>query len=425
MSKKIYFSCAPCGMGNGANIGMQTVDFAIYNILKKVKSGNNIFLTTTWPAYSNDPKILRLKDRDSFPTKFSYGLSQYEDLLPGDAVFYWGDFQWGLDYQVQSTYRLKKNILKETSYNDSELRRTIEDRFLLKNFFEKKLELIEIFSYGTTLFQNRLYDFLDTEYFDNLKWLIRRSSFIKFRDPYSADFCSSVKNDFQASFQGVDAALLSSKEELLSLPLGDAEFINAFEGQIGYYFGRSSSAYPKYEVTRFVKEIQKKLNKKLVRIPWAYFSSGLFADSMDRYFQLFRIVRSSYKDSTFVSGDILKGMSKCALIITDTYHVAINAINLGVPVLMIPEFRTAMNRDANMGYIESWRDKRVLLYLSNSLSDLLVLPDLLKNRSYRNNKIKILEKLLEDNHSIEILYGPILRRAKHDRELIENLLNTF
>ncbi|HET7118089.1 MAG TPA: polysaccharide pyruvyl transferase family protein [Hanamia sp.] len=425
MSRSIYFSCAPSGTGNGANMGMQTVDFAIYNILEKVKSSTNIFLTTTWPAYSNNPEILELKERDNFPTKFSYGLYQYENLEPGNAVFFWGDFQWGFDYQVQSAYRLKKNILKETNFNDSELKRIIENRFLLKNFFEKRSESLEIFSYGTTLFQNRLYDFLDTEYFDNLKWLIGKSGFIKFRDPYSANFCSEVKNDFQTSFQGVDAALLSTKDELLSLPLGGNEFINAFEGQIGYYFGRSSSAYPKYQVTRFVKKIQKELNKKLVRIPWAYFSSGLFTDTMDRYFKFFRVDQVSYKDSLFLAGDILKGMAKCSLIITDTYHIAINGINLGIPVLMIPEFRTSQKRDANMGYVESWRDKRVLLYQSNSLSDLLVLPDLLIHSSYRENKIQILKKILEDSRSLEILYEPILRRAQYDRNLIENLLNTF
>lgn len=425
MNKKIYFSCAPSGVGSGANLGMQTVDFAIFNILKEINNTDRFILTAPWSAYNDDIKTLKLKERDNFPIKHIYGLSQFENLSPGDGVFYWGDFQWGFDYQIQSAYRLKKNILKETPQSDFELKRTIENRFLLRNFFESQMESFEIFSYGTTLFQNRFYDFLDSDYFDNLKWLIRKSSFIKFRDPYSANFCSEIRNDFSTSFQGVDAALLSTKEELLSLPIGDKEFINVFEGQIGYYFGRSSNAYPKYHVTKFIKEIQKKFNKKLVRIPWAYFSMGLFSDAMDKYFKIFRVAREVYDDAFFVSGDILKGMAKCSLIITDTYHVAINAIALGIPALMIPEFRSSRKRDANMGYIESWRDKRVLLYQSNSLSDLLVLPDLLENRDYRQSKIQVLKKVLETHESDSILFEPILRRAKYDRELIRSLLCSF
>ncbi|MGH2563297.1 MAG: hypothetical protein ACRDE5_02210, partial [Ginsengibacter sp.] len=153
MGKKIYFNCAPNGIGHGSNFGMQTVDFAIYNILKSLKKNNDIILTTLWNAYSNDSEMLRLKERDNFPTEFSYNLSQFDELSPGDAVFYWGDFQWGADYQVQSAYRLKKNIFREPYSNDDfKFKRIIENRFLLRNFFEKKSEEIEIFSYGTTLF---------------------------------------------------------------------------------------------------------------------------------------------------------------------------------------------------------------------------------------------------------------------------------
>ncbi len=426
MGKKIFINCAPNGIGHGSNFGMQTVDFAIHNILKDVNKTDHILLTTPWSAYSDDSETLPLKERDNFPTKLIYGLPQFDELSEGDAVFYWGDFQWGADYQVQSAYRLKKNILGEQhSKDDLKFKSIVENRFLLKDLFDKESEAIKIFSYGTTLFQNRLYDFLDQEYFNNLKWLIRKSSFIKFRDPYSANFCAAIRNDFKTSYEGVDATLLSTREELLSLPEGDKEFAEAFKGQIGYYFGRSSGAFPKYYVTKFVKELQTVLGKKLVRIPWTYFVKGLFADSMDKYFSFFRVSKESYKDSHFVSGDILKAIANCSIIITDTYHVAINAIAVGVPVLMVSEFRPSTKRDANMGYIESWRDKRVMLYLSNSLNDLLILPDLLKKPYYRKSKIQIVETLLANTNSLNVLFEPIWNKAKFDRGQIQNVLSSF
>ena len=63
--------------------------------------------------------------------------------------------------------------------------------------------------------------------------------------------------------------------------------------------------------------------------PWTFFLKRLFTDSMDKYFNFFRVKRVPIM-ILFVSGDILKGWQIVLFIVTDTYHVAINAIALGV-----------------------------------------------------------------------------------------------
>ena len=146
MSKKLYFNCAPNGIGHGSNFGMQTVDFAIHNILKSLKNNDKILLTSPWSAYSDDSQMLKLKARDNSLQNLLYGLSQFEDLSAGDAVFLLGRFSWGADYQVQSAYGLKKIFLKKQDSNDDlKFKKIIENRFLLKDLFKKKSETIEIF----------------------------------------------------------------------------------------------------------------------------------------------------------------------------------------------------------------------------------------------------------------------------------------
>lgn len=424
MSKKIYISCAPSGLGQGSNYGMLTVDFAIYNIVKNIPN-KNIILSSPWVSYSDEACVQALKKRDNFPMHFSYDLAQFDKLDEGDAVFFWGDFQWGYDFQVQSASRLQKSISNKIGGPIGRAFEKIKKRFLLKELYVKKFDKFDLMSYGTTLFQNRMSDLSNVEYADNLKWLINKAKFIKFRDSYSSTYAAGVRNDFKNSYLGLDAALLNTKEELLSLAGPDTSFANSYISNIGYYFGRSSKAFPKYYVVRFLKQIGKITGKKLIKIPWNYFSSGLFTDPLALHLRLLNVKTFKDNNNSFLSGDILSGMSKCALIVTDTYHVAINAIVLNIPVIMIPEFRSSNSRDANMGYIESWRDKRILLFQNNSLSDLMVLPDLLKDKDYIQKKMNIINNVIKNNQMLSMIYSSIHNQAVYDRRLItDNILQT-
>ena len=140
--------------------------------------------------------------------------------------------------------------------------------------------------------------------------------------------------------------------------------------------------FPFLSVVRFLNRLTKKLNTKAIKLPWSYFSgSGLFSSPFDKVFKYLGNNQQLDTNKLLFNGDIFRAMKNCSLIVTDTYHVAINAIALGVPVVMIPEFRPYEKRNANMGYVESWRDKRVLLFQTNNLNDLMVIPDLLKKKS--------------------------------------------
>lgn len=416
---KTYVSCAPSGVGNGPNYGMLTVDYAIYNIAKQLAPGT-LYCTAPWPAFSKTSPNFKLKERVNFPENIHYELEALGDLQIGDAVLFWGDFQWGRDYQTQSTARLQNHVMPGRQLPYANL---IQDRFLLRKYFLKGNEQITIHSYGTTLFQNRLYDMMDAGYEANLHWLLQNASFIKFRDPYSAQYCATIRNDFERNYLGVDAALLNTKEELLHFNTGDKNFVDAFKGQIGYYLGRSSSAFPSLKVARFLGGMCRDFNKKLVKIPWTYFTKGLFNDSMDTYLQFTFAPIIKPPTDKFLATDILKAMDACSIIVTDTYHIAVNAIALNKPVFIFPEFRSSAQRDANMGYISAWRDKRVLLFTTNSLADLLINPDLCAQKHYKKSKMEIAQLLITRPELTDKLYQGLHGLAKHDRQQIIQLFS--
>lgn len=426
--KKIVVSCAPAGTGSGSNLGMNTVDFAIENIIKENKLEDFVSVNRPWESYFPDAKN---KYPSHMERDFELGNIHYNNFnlideekeLP-KAVLYWGDFQHGLDYQVQTAKRLKKVATKKGWFKnlyDAQFLEKSKDYFLLNNFFKKGELPFDVAMYGVTLFQNGLNDYLNEEYYENLKWLYENSIFSKTRESYSANTIASLKNNYKDSFLGVDCALLNTKEEMLSLTQNQPKEFDNFDGNIGVFFGRSTKSLSKLKLLNFLNKISKKLDKDLVSLPWNYFSGGLLGDNLGIYTKGLRNYHS-LKGVEFTAGDIFQGMSNLSLIITDTYHVAINAIGLNIPVVCIYEPSPQINRDANMGYRYAWRDKRALLFQNNNMSDFLINSEDLKRSETINEKIDNIFHLVNNKNLTDISYKNIHSIAKRDRKTIGEML---
>ena len=426
--KRIVVSCAPAGTGRGSNLGMNTVDYAMHNIVQQSGLSDKVELYRPWPSYVPDKNgnFPEYFPRDIFPMKFNYSYAQVGGENKKDALIYWGDFQHGKDYHLQSSKRLESILsmqgIKETAENCLDLTRKY---FLLQDNFEEKSLPFKIGIYGGTLFQNNIKDYLHKSYIENLKWLYNSAAFVKVRDVYSANMVNYLRDNYENNYLGVDAALLNKKEELLALPKLSPQEFESYQGAIGIYFGRSTKSFPTQSTVRFINELSMKMNTNIVNIPWGYFSSGLFSFSMGRFSEFLIRNYRTFKNVEFTPGDILEGMSQLQLIITDTYHVVINAIVLGIPAICIYEPSPLDLRNANMGYAQSWRDKRALFYLANNLSDYLVASTSITDKKYRALKVDhILSILQEQNHNIAA-YQNLLKTAQLHREKIGSFLNSI
>ena len=412
--KKIIVLCAAAGVGKGSNTGMNTVDFAIENLVNEAGLQEHVEFQRPWSSYHPGANIETEKfDYDESLIKFNdFKIDEDKTGL----LLYWGDFQHGEDYNVQTKKRIVANG-KNYNLDVDSTTEGLADYLLLNNYFKDDKLPFKVASYGVTLFQNNLSSYLNTGYLSNLKWLYKKCLFSKSRESYTANTIGYLRDDYDSNYLGVDCALLTTKEELLSLKRSDSTSIDSIDGGIGVYFGRSTKKMSRYKTVKFINEMSDTLDKPVVRIPWNYFGTGLLGDSLGVYSKLIKN-RLDVSFDNMCFGDIFNLMSKMNLIITDTYHVAINSIALSIPVICIYETTPARDRDANMGHRKSWRDKRCLLFMNNQLSDFLINSDDLKNKKSRKEKVNNITTLLGNKDLTSFIYSNIHAIAQQDRKMI-------
>ena len=426
VSNNIYVSCAPAGVGSGANTGMNTVDFAIHSILGELKAFERVKLVRPWPAYidSNERGLSRQKELDNWPMQFDYSMDVFND--PGTShCIYWGDFQHGRDYIYRSAERLQSVLQlngKQMSFEDSYAR--CADHFLLRS---RRLsnDMPEVGSFGGTIFQNGATDYADPTYRDDLVAIFTNATLLKLRDPYSAYKASAIRNDFSTSYLGVDPAFLNTPAELLGLVSASPAEAEIYDGAIGVFLGRSSRSFPWISLGSFLRRLSRNLRLRSAWIHWERHSGDLLANSRRKLQLLVPSLQSIDANVDFTSGDILHSINSCEVVLTDTYHVAVNALVLGKPCICLYEPAPDAERNANMGFHISSRDKRMLLYLSYDLSDFLMSTADLSIRKWRQMKLEHLTNIIKDSRSFENPMNEIAATAKYHRENIKSFIKNW
>lgn len=418
---EIVVSCAPPGVGRGGNIGMNTVDLAIHTIVQELGLSNRVRLCRPWEPYIKNEQG-RYPDQyslDRWPMEISYDIEALGGGGRLEAVLFWGDFQHGRDYLYQSAKRMQQVYsLRGVTKSLDECLDRCYSYFLLEDRVDVTSEM-HISAFGGTLFQNRIRDYLDQRYARALSNIYRKAEFVRLRDPYSAAKVAELRNDCESSYLGVDPALLNRPEDLLALDRSGAKALANFEGAVGVFVGRSSKGLPLAGLARFTSRIAKQLRKNVVWIPWSRHTGGLIRSLHGRLRWLVRSLYAVPDDVPITSGDVLAMIEACSLIITDTYHVAISAIVLGVPALLVYEPSPRRARDANMGFRESWRDKRALFYLTYDMSDFLVPSTDLKSRRFRDLRAANICTFVRDPAATKAAYQGVLASARASRELLK------
>ena len=419
-TKRILFNCAPSGIGNGANFGMQTVDYAAHNLMSRLGlSKEQAIITHPWRHLQRDVCSNRASEEfDKWPMVYQ---ETWGDLSPrkDDLVLVWGDFQLGLDYQVQSARRFQSISRKRgVGVTDGEAIDWAYRAFLLEDILADNN--VNVATYGTTLFQNGMCDWTDSRYVNAVSNVLSRSIFSKFRDPYSAWVADRLTGHLGENHWGIDAAFLNSPSELLDLPTLQSP-AHRHSSTVGVYFGRSTANLKISKVSLFVRQLARIISADCMWIPWDHFSGGnLFGG----FLRQFRRYCSGIKEiaEPFMSGDILHSLSSCRIVVTDTYHVAVNCMCLGTPVVCIYEPTPRELRNANMGYRESWRDKRALLYLSTNQADMLVPSGDLNCRRMRLRKVEHIASLIRDNSAIEFWRDWVSQERSLQRDWLDSQL---
>ncbi len=305
MIKKIAVICA---LPPERNTGMATVDLSAHSIIHTLVPDAEVTLYTYGKAgeYSYQKGELPFWHKDI--------MDNTEDFLNSDVFIYWGDFIHSRAYWENDRGSWNNNL------TEAQLNAQNEDcakYIFLSSLPEDKIKKAIVF--GSTIITNEASDGLDDFYTKHSQRFFKHAGGVYFRDALSAAKVSPLR-DNEASL-ACDCALLLQNSDLNQL----AGFRLASERKnVGVFFGRSSS---KIKMLLFSRLVGKQLGEECAWIPWF--------PTRRRLRWLARLFGYKIEAGHTTTGALLSSLSGYNFIVTDTYHLCVNAWRMGIPAVCI------------------------------------------------------------------------------------------
>jgi hypothetical protein len=379
-SPRVHVICAP---PNGRNPGMASVDLAF----DRVATSLGLTDVTYWRMWDVSEWIdhrrgASLEPREMYVDEDS-GLS-YRPLrgavdaaLDADLIVYWGDFLHMAVYQTQTEDVLVRRI---GACAPDEARELVARTFMLRGVDPGVRE--RAITFGSTLSMNSGADYA-SEYGADLTTLLRNVRGAWMRDPYSAQITRTLRESDQ-SHQCADAAFLLHDGSAHPRPR---------TGRLGVFIGRSK-VRPE-AVALFGRQLTQRLNLRARWIPWGE-APAFWPVNGRRRFRVtwpeleqrsdewsrsdlllttvtaLRGVRAPHPPTS--ARELIHGLTSYDVILTDTYHLAINAWAQGIPAVCLVDDGGPV-WSVNSGDPDSRRDKRIDLYSQLDALGLIVKVD--------------------------------------------------
>ncbi len=408
------------------NTGMLTVDFAAASLLSDLP-GVQLNWFTFPPSASKKENEFAEITKDTI--HFHNLPDSLEQIYKHDAIIFWGDFLHSRTFLTTGgPIQVRRFGLSPTQIWDIMAR-----CMLLRDASADVLERTLLF--GGTILPDKQSDLEDEAYRSAFTRLLSGCRQAWMREPISAARVAMIRND-ERSYLGVDAALLLPKS--VNFPVGPWS-----EGEggrrIGLFVGARSQVTK--DLIPFVERLAKRFSAEIDWLPWLNFpcyqnppvsqrikgiaklllpicpdrrrhelqararrNSSLLADNLRR-----RTLRSG----TWTTGDLVRQLGKYEFIVTDTYHICINAWRLGVPAICLGAEQPSIH--SNRGSLADL--KKFIFYLTYQATDLYFTPTQLQNRNAADFAASVLESTQP---------GAIIERIEsHARHVKCDLLETI
>lgn len=400
MSKIAVISASPpCN----TNTGMLTVELAAASLQQQFTE-----VEFHWFTFPPTPK----KKLNAFVDAALLGNIKFkllpdclEEIYEYDIIFFWGDFLNARSWLLKSG----PLQLKEHGYEPEETWDIMARCMLLRDAPTEVLERTIIF--GGTILPDKQSDQEDENYRIPFTRLVSKCHKVWMREPISAARVAMLRND-QHNCLGVDAALLLPRDSAFHLPVSKWSEKIARD-QIGLFVGSRSPTTK--DLFPFVKELAQYFSADLDWLPWfersPYEPQSIFdlvkesaksvlPLSAQKKIEEFkrRSSRTSHKLSSdlksqtfrqgdYVFGDLLRQLSNYKFVVTDTYHICINAWRLGVPAICLGLEQP--NIYSNGGTLTDL--KKYIFYLTYQATDLYFTPKQLEDPAAASRAISVIE----------------------------------
>ena len=307
--KKVAFVCA---YPPTRNTGMATVDLSAHSLLRRwgIDCATSFYTLGDAAAVPYRP--------DKFPFQYESLHDRLEIVHEADAILLWGDFLQSAGYWRAD---LVPRLLRQNIATSQEQAENLVHRALLLEGAGDEVHRKTILFGGTTIIDSAK-DVASRRYQENLKKLVSLAAGAYFRDAITAARMAPYRS--ADSTLGIDSAFLLRNEDLLKLPDFTQSEASDRRG-IGIYFGRSPNLITQLV---FARRVARRLRETPSWVSWL--NTGRRRTPIVEAFGM-RVKNGSSP------GALLSQVARCRYVITDTYHLAINAWRLGIPVICLGE----------------------------------------------------------------------------------------
>lgn len=399
----------------GPNPGMSSVEVALRAVTRRLGVDVDVrYLYLYHPSELHRElpadAARQMHESQRLPFEFECYRDRLDELYASDAILFWGDFLHARDFHDDmANYMVKSRI----SADKPQALETISRHLLLT---EAPVDVLNrCISFGGTMIFNRQREYLEEPYTSQLSRYIRNARGIWMRDVYSALRVSQIREDYASSHLGVDCSMLLRDEDLVDLATSDwSHDAGEVSQRAAVFFGRSST--PPKQLARFARDLCAKIGRQADWLPWG--DASAFEERGKLIHRHFRQMAMPDRQGRPLVGDLFRMLSSYAVVISDTYHVCVNAWRLGVPAICVADtiFKGRMN--VNSGHSYAWRDKRQTFYSMYDANEFFVFDAELEDRTWRQRRIYQLWESLPNRQLIAGITGNI----RHHRDACEESL---
>jgi hypothetical protein len=307
--------------------------------------------------------------------------------LDADRVLFWGDW-------LQTT-RFHESIVRDfpngfdpaATARGATATEQVRQHLILSGQPDDVLQRVGIV--GCTTAPNSARDFLDAAYQHDLERLFTQAAFVLMRDPISVVHAQAIRTAVGDACQGFDCAFVLDAPAII----GDAKTPTQ-RPYVATYFGRNQTNRG-HEA--FTEALARSAGAEVIALPWLKRRAHRPRGSVQRAWRKLFRTHSGHQASgpgCTPLGELLAAVQGARFVVTDTYHLAVNAWNLGVPAVMVADVSEDKPFSVNSGARFAWRDKRYELYSMMEALHLFVRTSELAEATRRHARLEHLCELL-------------------------------
>ena len=316
---------------------MLTVDLAAASVLKRALPDGVI----SWYALHAPDQFGRIHasvNPSELPFNWRSLVEHFDEVCEHDVILLWGDFLQARHYFVQDAVER----LVEGSNQGLSADKALDVLYRCLLFKDTAPAVLnKVFVFGSSILFNRQTDYASDRYGDYLVRLFRNCGGVWAREPISAAKIQHLRQDYASTALGTDSAFLLRNEDIA--PLSTTSWLDnpPLEDRIGLFFGARTR--PSRALFELLRALTQRLGLQLEWLPWLPLHEWMRSARIDPWrkpvlaaalaYGRRKIDRLMTRGAHYSAGDLLAAVGRYRCIVTDTYHLCVNAWRAGTPVI--------------------------------------------------------------------------------------------